>query len=114
MSAAPGGLVPPLYLHSSLHTDLRGRLSESGPELEWEHRMAQISRMQVCSQAALCHTEDVSVEQWSSEETGLLAEMTCMQGRRQCSSWCTKCMRICQLITLQRSHCALRVGALKR
>ncbi len=73
MSAAPGGLVPPLYLHSSLHTDLRGRLSESGPELEWEHRMAQISRMQVCSQAPLFHTEDVCVEQWSSEEAGPLA-----------------------------------------
>ena len=39
--------MPPLYLHSSLHTTPRGRLSESGPEMEWEHRMAQVSRNQV-------------------------------------------------------------------
>lgn len=38
--------MPPLYLHSSLHTEPRGRLSESGPEVEWEHRMAQVSRNQ--------------------------------------------------------------------
>ena len=43
---AAGGLVPPLYLHSSLHTEPRGRLSDSGPEVEWEHRMAQVSRNQ--------------------------------------------------------------------
>lgn len=53
MSAAPGGLVPPLYLHSSLHTTPRGRLSESGPEMEWEHRMAQVSRNQVRAALAL-------------------------------------------------------------
>ena len=38
--------MPPLYLHSSLHTEPRGRLSDSGPEVEWEHRMAQVSRNQ--------------------------------------------------------------------
>ncbi len=48
-----GGLVPPLYLHSSLHTTPRGRLSESGPEMEWEHRMAQVSRNQVRAALAL-------------------------------------------------------------
>jgi hypothetical protein len=48
--------VPPLYLHSSLHTTPRGRLSESGPEMEWEHRMAQVSRNQVCTVLALNRT----------------------------------------------------------
>ena len=49
-----GGLVPPLYLHSSLHTEPRGRLSESGPEVEWEHRMAQASRDQARIVMELC------------------------------------------------------------
>ena len=45
--------MPPLYLHSSLHTEPRGRLSHSGPEVEWEHRMAQVSRNQARESCAL-------------------------------------------------------------
>ena len=43
-----GGLVPPLYLHSSIHTRTDGRLSESTVEAEWEQRVSQIFRSQVC------------------------------------------------------------------
>ena len=42
-----GGLVPPLYLHSSIHTRQDGRVSESTVEAEWEQRVSQLFRSQV-------------------------------------------------------------------
>ena len=42
-----GGLVPPLYLHSSIHSRQDGRLSESSVEAEWEQRVSQLFRSQV-------------------------------------------------------------------
>lgn len=44
-----GGLVPPLYLHSSIHTRQDGRVSESTVEAEWEQRVSQLFRSQVQS-----------------------------------------------------------------
>ena len=43
-----GGLVPPLYLHSSIHTRLDGGLTEATVEAEWEQRVSQLFRSQVC------------------------------------------------------------------
>ena len=43
-----GGLVPPLYLHSSIHTRQDSRVSESTVEAEWEQRVSQLFRSQVC------------------------------------------------------------------
>ena len=48
-----GGLVPPLYLHSSIHTRQDSRLSESTVEAEWEQRVSQLFRSQVCFCTAL-------------------------------------------------------------
>ena len=42
-----GGLVPPLYLHSSIHARQDGRVSESSVEAEWEQRVSQLFRSQV-------------------------------------------------------------------
>ena len=44
-----GGLVPPLYLHSSIHTRQDRQISESTVEAEWEQRVSQLFRSQVCS-----------------------------------------------------------------
>lgn len=48
-----GGLVPPLYLHSSIHTRTDGQISESGVEAEWARRVSQLFRSQV-KQARCC------------------------------------------------------------
>jgi len=42
-----GGLVPPLYLHSSIHTRQDRQISESTVEAEWEQRVSQLFRSQV-------------------------------------------------------------------
>lgn len=42
-----GGLVAPLYLHSSIHTRPDGRLTDSTVEAEWEQRVSQLFRSQV-------------------------------------------------------------------
>ena len=52
-----GGLVPPLYLHSSIHTRQDGRLSESTVEAEWEQRVSHLFRSQVCFSTHLCTTD---------------------------------------------------------
>ena len=44
-----GGLVPPLYLHSSINTRYDGGLTEATVEAEWEQRVSQLFRSQVCS-----------------------------------------------------------------
>ncbi|DBA71802.1 TPA: hypothetical protein ACH3X2_010996 [Trebouxia sp. C0005] len=42
-----GGLVPPLYLHSSIHARQDRQISESTVEAEWEQRVSQLFRSQV-------------------------------------------------------------------
>ena len=42
-----GGLVPPLYLHSSIHTRLDSQISESTVEAEWARRTSQLFKSQV-------------------------------------------------------------------
>ena len=42
-----GGLVAPLYLHTSIHTRQDGRLTDSTVEAEWEQRVSQLFRSQV-------------------------------------------------------------------
>lgn len=39
--------MPPLYLHSSIHTRHDGRLTEATVEAEWEQRVSQLFRAQV-------------------------------------------------------------------
>lgn len=43
----PGGLAPPLYLHSSVQGSIQGRLREGSTESEWEQRVVSIFRSQV-------------------------------------------------------------------
>ena len=48
-----GGLVPPLYLHSSIHARQDRQISESTVEAEWEQRVSQLFRSQVSQSAWL-------------------------------------------------------------
>ena len=43
-----GGLAPPLYIHSMTEGGIQGRLREGTPETEWEQRVTQLFRSQVC------------------------------------------------------------------
>ncbi len=42
----PGGLAPPLFLHSSVQGSIQGRLREGSIESEWEQRIVSIFRSQ--------------------------------------------------------------------
>ncbi|KAK9867742.1 hypothetical protein WJX84_006840, partial [Apatococcus fuscideae] len=42
-----GGMVPPLYIHKSAHSNQASQLSEASFEAEWMHRVAAVSRAQV-------------------------------------------------------------------
>ena len=45
----PGGLAPPLYIHSTTQGGIQGRLREGSPETEWEQRVTQLFHSQVPS-----------------------------------------------------------------
>ena len=49
----PGGLAPPLYMHSSVQGSIQGRLREGSLETEWEQRVVSIFRSQVSEALSL-------------------------------------------------------------
>ena len=49
-----GGMVPPLYIHKTAHSNQASQLSEASFEAEWMHRVAAVSRSQVWTALRPC------------------------------------------------------------